>query len=142
MAPSKRLTRYGLVGAAGLVLAAACATALPPLSPPKTLQPGDIRSLAGQWEGSATGNVGPAPFMGSAFHSVQLTLAEDGSFRSIVDGKLGQGTARIADGRIVFEGSLTRGTATIHERAGRPVMRGDGTLIGIQGWSAFELTRK
>ena len=89
MASWQRLTRCGLVGAAGLVLAAACATALPPLSPPKTLQPGDLRSLAGQWEGSATGNVGPAPFMGSAFHSVQLTLAEDGTFRSVVDGKLG-----------------------------------------------------
>jgi hypothetical protein len=80
--------------------------------------------------------------MGSAFHSLSLTLAEDGTFRSIVDGKLGQGTARIADGRIVFEGSFTRGSATLHERAGRPVIRGDGTLVGVQGWSAFELTRK
>jgi hypothetical protein len=126
----------------GLVLAVGCATTVPPLSPPKPLQPGDLRSLAGQWEGSATGNVGPSPFMGSAFHSVQLTLAEDGTARSIIDGRQGEGTFRIADGRIVFDGSFVRGSATLHERAGQPVIRGDGTLVGVQGWTTFELTRK
>ena len=45
---------------------------------------GDLRTLAGQWEGSATGNIGPSPFMGTAFHSLQVTVADvrDGALSS------------------------------------------------------------
>lgn len=64
------------------------------------------------------------------------------TFTSNVDGKPGQGTARIEDGKLVFVGSNSRGSATLYKQGGRSVLRGEGTLVGISGWSAFEVTRR
>jgi hypothetical protein len=44
-----------------------------------------------------------------------------------VSGLPGSGKARIEGGKIVFEGSNTRGTATLHEGDGRRVPKGQGT---------------
>ena len=51
------------------------------------------------------------------------------------------GTASI-HGKVVFEGSVTRGTATLHEGSGRRVLKGEGTWVGFDGQSAFELTKR
>jgi hypothetical protein len=69
-------------------------------------------------------------------------VAPDGSYTSNVDGVPGQGRGRIEGGKIVFEGSATRGTATLHEGDGRRVIVGQGTWVGFPGDSAFELTKR
>lgn len=117
-----------------------CATT-PPLPPPEVLNPGDLRSLAGEWEGTVTGAIGPGTLAGPRF-SVRLTVAADGTFTSNVDGKPGQGTARIEDGKLVFVGSNSRGSAALYKQSGRSVLRGEGTLVGTSGWSTFEVTRR
>jgi len=125
----------------GLVvaLAAGCA-AVPPLSDPKAIQPADLASLAGEWQGRIYGSFGTPGFR-QVSRSLRLTFEPNGTFRSNIDGIPGQGTARLVDGRLVYEGSGNRGTASLHERGGRPVIRGEGTLVGASGWSAFEVSR-
>lgn len=122
-------------------IATGCATAPPPLPPARALQPGDLRTLAGVWEGTTTGAVGASTFAGRRM-AVRVTLAEDGTFTSIVDNLLGQGTARVADGKLAYEGAGSRGTATLHEVGGRSVLRGEGTMVGLAGWTVFELVRR
>jgi hypothetical protein len=126
-----------------LLVTAGCATAPPPLPPPKVLQPGDLRSLAGQWQGNSTGAIGSGPFAGRSM-SVRVTFGEDGTFTSIVDNVPGRGTARIADGKNVYEGSGSRGTAQLYETSAGAgwLLRGGGTLVGFPGWNTFELTRR
>lgn len=136
------LIRQLLLGGLVLAVAVGCASTAPPLSSPKTLQPADMASLAGQWQGNITGALGSSGTFGRGFNTLQLTVDRDGAFRSNINGVPGQGTIRIVDGKIVYEGSGSRGSATLHEREGRQVIRGDGTLVGAHGWSTFEVTRQ
>jgi hypothetical protein len=144
--------RRGIAWAGGLTLtlvalvASGCAgtgtsTAMP-LPPAKMLQAGDLASLAGEWEGRLEGSAGAGPPTGRRADSVRVTVAPDGSFTSNIDGVPGVGKARIADGKILFEGSAARGTATLHEGDGRRVMAGQGTWVGFPGEAAFELTKR
>src|SRR5262245_62276860 len=123
-----------LLGVTVLVVAAGCAMAPPatPLSPAKALQPGDMKMLAGQWDGTIRGSTGPGQFGGSAF-PVTVTIGEDGKFTSNISGRPGEGSAQIVDGKLSFTGSSTRGVATLHERGGPPVLRGQGPLVRIDG---------
>ena len=142
-----RMRRYlALAGSvlAALVLTGGCAGTPPaaPLPPAKALQAGDLASLAGEWEGSLEGVGGTGPLGGRRAQLVRVVVAPDGSFTSNVNGQPGVGNSRIEDGKIVFEGSLTRGVATYHEGDGRKVLRGEGTWVGVNGRSAFELTKR
>lgn len=112
-----------------------------PLPPAKALQPGDLARLAGEWHGTlrGVGSTGPLP---GRTANARVTVAPDGSFTSNVDGAPGAGKGRIEGGKIVFEGSTTRGTATLHEGGGRSVIVGEGTWVGFPGNSAFEITRR
>ena len=111
-----------------------------PLPPAKALQPADLASLAGEWEGTAEG--GSSPFTGRRTSLVRLTVAPDGSYTSNIAGVPGAGKGKIEDGKFVFEGSATRGIATYHEGDGRRVLKGEGTWVGLDGRSAFELTKR
>jgi hypothetical protein len=71
-----------------------------------------------------------------------VTVAPDGSYTSNVDGVPGAGKARIVGGNILFEGSATRGTATLHEGDGRRVLKGAGSWVGFDGNTEFELTKR
>lgn len=133
----------GLLVAA--MLLSGCATTMPsamPLPPAKTLQPADLASLAGEWQGVLRGAAGTsAAGMGrSAIGSV--TVAADGSYTSNVEGRPGVGQASIEGGKVVFSGSVTRGTATLYEGDGRRVLKGEGTWVGFDGNTEFELTKR
>jgi hypothetical protein len=136
-------SRALLLVVAVLVVAVGCASAptAAPLSPAKALQPGDLKMLAGEWEGTIRGAVGPGQFGGSAF-PVRVTVGEDGKFTSNISGRPGEGTATIVDGKLSIAGSTANGIATLHERGGKPVLRGEGKLLGIDGTSQFEVTKR
>ena len=73
----------------------------------------------------------------------RLTLdMPDITLTTNINGIPGVGKARIEGGKVVFEGSATRGVATLYEGAGRRVLKGDGTWVGYDGRSAFELTKR
>jgi hypothetical protein len=144
------MSRKGLwAGSAAIALAAAlvagCGGTMSqtaaPLPPAKALQASDLAALAGEWQGTlrGVGSTGPLPGRSA---NARVTVAPDGSFTTNVDGVPGQGKARIEGGKIVFEGSATRGTATLHEGGGRSVIVGEGTWVGLPGSSAFELTKR
>ena len=77
---------------------AGCAAAPPaPLPPAVTLQPGDLKSLAGEWEGSVTGSR-TGTFDGPRL-SGTMSVKEDGSFTSNLSGQPGVGQLRIVDGK-------------------------------------------
>jgi hypothetical protein len=59
-----------------------------------------------------------------------------------IDGNPGMGKGRIEGGKVVFEGSTTRGVATLYEGDGHRVLKGEGTWVGYDGQSAFELTKQ
>jgi hypothetical protein len=130
--------------AVAVMLASGCAgtgTPAMPLPPAKVLQPTDLASLAGEWHGTLRGSGGANPAAGrSAVGS--MTMAPDGSYTTNVSGQLGAGKAWIEGGKIVFEGSATRGTATLHEGGGRRVLKGEGTWVGFTGNNEFELTKR
>ena len=141
-----RVRRWGLTLAVAMALGAGCAqmkAAAPApesLPPARTLQSADLAGLAGEWEGMLTGAGLGAQSGGRA--NVRVTVAPDGAFTATVDGQPGLGKARIQDGNVVFEGSTTRGTATLYEGGGRRVLRGQGTFVGIDGESVFEVTKR
>ena len=114
-----------------------------PLPPAKMLQAGDLASLAGESGGQARGlgrcRTGPT---GRRADFVRVTVAPDGSFTSNINGLPGVGKGRIEDGKFVFEGSVTRGVATLYEGGGRRVLKGEGTWVGYDGRTAFEMTKR
>ena len=113
------------------------------LPPAKTLQPGDMASLAGDWQGSLQGSGSPGAAASAGRRAnLRVTIAPDGKFTSNIDGTPGAGSGRIENGRIVFEGSASRGVATLHEGGGRQVLVGEGTWIGFMGNSAFQITKR
>jgi hypothetical protein len=135
----------GLTLALAVMLGGGCAgtgtsTAMP-LPPAKMLQASDLAGLAGEWRGTlrGVGTTGPLP---GRTANVRVIVAPDGSFTSNIDGNPGVGKGRIEGGKIAFEGSVTRGTATLHEGDGRRVLKGEGTWVGFEGNSAFELTKR
>src|SRR5262245_58013230 len=103
--------RSSLVRLVAMALLAGCATTPAPLPPARTLQAGDVKSLVGEWEGSATGTRGTGSYGGPGV-SGRVTFKEDGTFTSNMGGAPGTGTWRIVDGKVQYEGSTMRGTAT------------------------------
>jgi hypothetical protein len=128
-----------------LALAGGCAgrerATATPLPPAQALQPADLARLAGEWRGTLRGTGATGPLAGRTAN-VRVSVAPDGSFTSNVDGTPGQGNGRIEGGKVVFEGSTTRGTATLHEGDGRSVLVGTGTWLGFEGNSGFEVTKQ
>jgi hypothetical protein len=126
------------------MLAGGCAstgTTATPLPPAKALQPADLASLAGEWHGTIMGSGGAIAGAGRSAIGT-MTLAPDGSYTTNISGQPGAGKARIEGGKLVFDGSITRGTATLHEGGGRRVLKGTGTLVGFTGSTEFELTKR
>lgn len=133
-------TSLGVIFAVMLVLGSGCATA-PPLPPSRALQAGDLASLAGEWQGMATGSAGPSGFDGRQ-DLVRLTLKADGSYSTMIGLRTGIGKVTIDGGKVLFEGSGARGSATLHETGSRRVLVGEGTWVGFDGTNRFELTKR
>jgi hypothetical protein len=126
------------------ILAGACAGTGAPtmaLPPARTLQPSDLAGLAGEWQGTLRGTIGIGHHPGRSAVG-RVTVSPDGSYTSNVDGAPGVGKARIEGGWVIFEGSTTRGTATFYEGGGRQVLKGEGTWVGLDGHTEFELTKR
>ena len=134
-----RPTRGAALAALAFLITTGCATTPPPA--PRAVQAGDLRSLAGEWQGTLTGATGSGSFAGPSF-SVRLTVGADGTFTSVVDGNPGQGTARVEGGKLLYEGSNSRGSASLYEQGGRLLLKGEGTMVGFNGRCTFELTRR
>jgi hypothetical protein len=135
----------GLILAVLVIVASGCAgpgTPPAPLSPAKMLQPSDLASLAGEWHGTLRGAGGSAPADAGRSAIGTITLAPDGSYTTNVSGFPGAGKARIEGGKVLFEGSATRGTATVHEVGGRLVLKGQGTWVGFPGNTEVEFTKR
>lgn len=141
---NRRIPWWELALALAVILVSGCAgtsTPAAPLPPAKVLQPSDLPSLAGEWRGTLKGSPGAGGFPGRSADG-RVTIAPDGSYTTNVSGALGVGKARIVGGQIVFEGSNTRGTATLYEGGGRRVLKGEGTWVGFDARSEFELTKR
>jgi hypothetical protein len=123
-----------------LAFLAGCATTPAPLPPAMTLQPGDLKSLAGEWAGSVTGSRS-GTFDGPSIAGT-ASIKEDGTFTTNLGGQPGVGTFRIVDGKAVYEGANMRGTATLHGSVKDQVLKGQGTWVGSPGQSSFELRRR
>jgi hypothetical protein len=124
-----------------LAFLAGCAmTTSAPLPPARTLQAGDVKSLAGEWAGNVTGSRS-GTFDGPSIAGT-VSIKEDGTFTSSLGGQPGTGTFRIVDGKAVYEGSNMRGTATLHGSGADQVLVGQGTWAGSDGQSKFELRRR
>jgi hypothetical protein len=142
-------TRLGWAGCLTLLVAAmvigGCAgreMSAAPLPPAKSLQPADMASLAGEWQGTLRGTGTTAPAGQGRNAALRVTIAPDGSFTSNIDGVPGVGKGRIEGGRILFEGSTARGTGTLHEGDGQRIMVGEGTWVGFPGNAAFRITKR
>jgi hypothetical protein len=120
---------------------AGCAMAPPaPLPPAVTLQPGDLKTLAGEWEGTVTGSR-TGTFDGPRL-SGTMSVKEDGSFTSNLSGQPGVGQLRVADGKLMYEGANMRGTATVYGTGKDQVLKGQGTWVGSPGQSSVEMKRR
>jgi len=90
-------------------------------------------SLAGTWRGRMSGPMGTAP--------VLLTIEEDGSYRGILYVEptyrdIAGVISVIARGRVRYEGTDGNGRVTLHEEAGRRVLR----FVRDGGGGGAELT--
>jgi hypothetical protein len=121
-------------------LLAGCATTPAPQPPARTLQAGDVKGLAGEWEGTVTGSRS-GTFDGPRIGGT-VSIKEDGTFTTNLGGQPGMGTFRIVDGKAVYEGANMRGTATVYGSGKDQVMKGEGTWVGSTGQSSFELRRR
>ena len=107
-----------------------CAT-LPPAQPAM-----DLKTIAGQWRGTAQGRDG-------ATRGVTMTIGEDGRYVSVLDQPVGAmgttfpGTVKVENGRFRFVSERTgnTGTMTLHEGQGKRVL----TTRTDNGMSASEL---
>ena len=131
-----------LAVAVALAFLAGCAASPPaaPLPPATAIQGGDVKSLAGNWEGYVTGSRS-GTFDGPRILG-QVSIKEDGTFTSNLGGAPGLGTFRIVDGKAVYEGANMRGTATLHGSGAQQVLKEEGTWAGSPGQSSFELRRR
>jgi hypothetical protein len=127
----------------GVALLAGCATT-PSSAPPAAALPEtpvrDVKDLAGEWVGSAVSIPGGS-FEGRRVDG-RISIKEDGTFASNIGGAPGTGVFRIADGKIVYEGSAMRGTAALYGSGAQAVMKGEGTLVGVDGRGRFEVRRR
>jgi hypothetical protein len=119
--------RWGRVVGGGVVLAATlvgCAAAPPP-GPARTMQPGDFKMLAGNWDGSEViqqvNPTGPTAGMSArtAPPAIQGVIQESGAFFTVLRGIPGAqrpGIMKVGDGGVVtYETATSKGTMTFHE---------------------------
>ncbi len=146
---STRVWSAGVGLVVALMLVSGCAgtgtsPAATSLPPAKMLQPADLAGLAGEWQGTLRrGGQGPGPAsiaersgVGRVEHRVGRVVHLE------LQRRHGDREGRIEGGKLVFEGSGSRGTATLHEGDGRRILKGEGTWVGYSGNSEFELTKR
>ena len=86
------------VGLVGVIVLSGCAGTGPaamPLPPAKMLQPADLASLAGEWQGTLRrGGQGPGPASIAERTGVgRVSIASDGTYTSNFSGAMGTGKA-------------------------------------------------
>jgi hypothetical protein len=100
----------------------ACAS----LPPAKSV--GDVREIAGKWEGTGTGPGGAV--------GVRSTINPDGSFTSVIGERTFTGKIQVVDGKLRGRGDQTgnTGTWTLHEGDGKRtlVYRSDDGRVGAE----------
>ena len=112
-----------------LALLTGCATPAPPLPPARMLQAGDLKSLAGEWEGSAKGTPGQGAYGGPGL-SAKVVVKEDGTYTSNMGGVTGVGRWQIVDGKVSYEGTTMRGIGTLYGSGARGGLQGRGNRDG------------
>ena len=99
------------VGVVGLdATLAGCATPSPG-GPARVMQPGDFKTLAGNWYGSELIQQAPP-------QAIQAVIQDTGAFYTVLRGMPGAqrpGIMRIVDGGVVYETATSKGTMTFHE---------------------------
>ena len=118
------------------LLLVACAATVPPLPPARSLQPTDLKILAGRWEGSGL------TVDGRRVNWV-WTVQPDGSFVTTSASGSGEGRLVIRGGQVVVEGPVADGVLTLHEGGGRRVLEGSGNFkgLGAMGETHVEVTQ-
>ena len=92
----------------------------------------DLKKLVGEWQGSLSGvRGGTVPYT--------LWVSEDATWKAISSNAPSNDTLRLDQGVIRFFSQTTgrRGTLTLHEVAGKQILRLQG-----EGGASFEVTRK
>ncbi|HSE94912.1 MAG TPA: hypothetical protein VLD61_03425 [Methylomirabilota bacterium] len=108
-----------------VLMVAACATAS--LPPPRALQPGDLKILAGRWEGSGRTR------QGRPIAATTWDVREDGTVVVNSGGRIADARLSIRDGKVVLDGAFSDAVLTLHEGAGRRVLRGTAQFRGAGG---------
>jgi hypothetical protein len=96
-------------------------------TPSTAVTAADVSSLAGKWRGWYIGASGSS-------QPLEVDVSPDGTYRSRIGTQSGIGTFKVADGKIHATGQLLgpagpferTAVATLSEKNGRPVMRGQG----------------
>jgi hypothetical protein len=129
-----------VVAAVAAVSMLSCATMEKPK--PRAVQPGDLKGLAGVWDGSAAGPSGKS-------EPAEVTINPDGTYVSRMGAFSGTGVLRVVDGKIVADSKTASGgvavgqrhsTMTLGDRAGALVLTGRGQAAA--GPFSFEVTKR
>lgn len=112
------MTRHAFLVIMLLVLLLASCVSLPPA---RTLQPDDLRRLAGTWHGYRR-------HLNGAQETLHVTITEDGRFIAYIDrfdrGREYRGQLKIQEGAVRLETPNTAGTLTLHEGNRKRVLTG------------------
>lgn len=107
-------------------LIAACASA-PPLPPPRRMEAGDFKRLAGEWTGTSD-------TQGELSTAILGVIYEPGSFfiapRATPGAQL-PGVMRVVNGEVEYETTTSKGKMTFHEAPAEWIWKWDGkTKLG------------
>ncbi|HSF07707.1 MAG TPA: hypothetical protein VLG10_18150 [Methylomirabilota bacterium] len=109
---------------------------------PRAIQPGDLKTLAGVWDGYV---IGP----GGSSERGELTINPDGTYGARMGAFSSTGVLRVVDGMLVAESKTTTGgaatgprqsTMMLGEQGGTLVLSGRGR--GDAGPFSFELKKR
>ena len=113
------------------------ATAQTTSTPPATrvLQPEDVSSFAGTWEGWAQ-------FPGGTRFSISRTIKADGTFRTVSQPGISTGRLWISDGKILYETGNSTGTMTLREEGGKRILSWQGPSRDGRGTISGEMAQQ
>jgi hypothetical protein len=93
---------------------------------PRTIQPGDLKSLAGAWDGYV---IGP----GGSSERGELTINPDGTYGARMGAFSSTGVLRVVDGMLVAESKTTTGGASIGPRQSTMMLGEQGGTLVLTG---------
>ncbi|HEY7364998.1 MAG TPA: hypothetical protein VIE37_12905 [Methylomirabilota bacterium] len=93
---------------------------------PRTIQPGDLKTLAGVWDGYV---IGP----GGSSERGELTINPDGTYMSRMGAFSATGVVRVVDGTLVAESKTTTGGVSIGPRQSTMMLGEQGGTLVLTG---------